>query len=104
MGSGDATVVAIVVDGVEVAIGSLGGRPVDLDLVDALARLHLAARRAGGSLVLRRPSPALCQLLDLVGLAGVIEGGGLALQACGEAEEGEQVGVEEVLPGGDPPA
>jgi hypothetical protein len=90
----------------EVAVWPLVGTPVDLGLVDALARLQLAARRAGVSMVLRRPSPELCGLLDLVGLGEVIEGagGGLAVEPVGQAEGGEQLGVEEVLPGGDLPA
>ncbi|WP_460068778.1 STAS domain-containing protein [Streptomyces sp. YKOK-I1] len=63
-----------------------------LAAVDLLARLQLAARRAGGRIRLRGPDPALRALLDLVGLA---------LQMEGEAEEGEPaLGVEvEVEPG-----
>jgi hypothetical protein len=102
----EGSMVVILVDGVEVATRSLDGRRVDLGLVDALARLHLSTRLAGGSMVLRRPPPELCELLDLVGLAGVIEGaaGGLPLETVRQPEEPEQVGIEEVLPGGDLPA
>lgn len=47
-------------------VGGLG--PPGLTAVDALARLELAARRAGGRIRLRDPDPALRALLDLVGL------------------------------------
>ena len=40
----------------------------DLTTVDALARLQLAARRAGAELRLRQPSAELLALLALVGL------------------------------------
>jgi ABC-type transporter Mla MlaB component len=40
--------------------------------VDALARLQLAAKRAGGRIRLRHASPQLRALLDLVGLADAI--------------------------------
>lgn len=42
--------------------------PPGLSVVDALARMELAARRAGGRIRLRDPDPALRALLDLVGL------------------------------------
>ncbi|QJT03678.1 STAS domain-containing protein [Streptomyces asoensis] len=66
--------------------------PPGLIAVDLLARLQLAARRAGGHIRLRAPDPALRALLDLVGLRFEMEG---------EAEEGEPaLGVEiEVEPG-----
>ncbi|MFF3845049.1 STAS domain-containing protein [Streptomyces sp. NPDC002328] len=66
--------------------------PPGLLTVDLLARLQLAARRAGGSVRLRGPDPALRALLDLVGLRFEVEG---------ETEEGEPaLGVEEeVEPG-----
>jgi hypothetical protein len=47
------------------------GRP-DLELVDELARLHLAAIRMGCGIQLRQPSPSLLALLDLVGLGAVV--------------------------------
>lgn len=63
---------------------------VDLRVVDALARLQLAARRSGATLVVRG-----CALLELAGLVEVI----------GQAEAGEErLGVEEVVDVGDPPA
>src|SRR5882757_3904627 len=42
--------------------------PPGLGTVDLLARLELAARRAGGRIRLLNPPPALRALLDLVGL------------------------------------
>jgi hypothetical protein len=58
---------------------AVGPHP-QLGLVDALARLQLAARRAGCTIRLRDPSSELVDLLDLVGLAGLVglpaEGGG----------------------------
>ncbi|MFI7500255.1 STAS domain-containing protein [Streptomyces sp. NPDC049687] len=66
--------------------------PPGLAAVDLLARLQLAARRAGGRIRLRAPDAALHALLDVVGLRFEMEG---------EAEEGEPaLGVEvEVEPG-----
>ena len=88
------TVTAVVVDGdVEIVAVRVTCAAPDLDVVDALARLQLAAQRVGWSLRLRDPSAALCELLDLVGLGA---------QLGREAEGGEQVGVEDVVEPGDP--
>nr|WP_244204136.1 STAS domain-containing protein [Streptomyces africanus] len=68
--------------------------PPGLAAVDLLARLQLAARRAGGRIRLRDPDPALRALLDLVGLRFEVEG---------QAEEREPaLGVEEAVEPGDP--
>ncbi|GGW89552.1 STAS domain-containing protein [Streptomyces lomondensis] len=73
-------------------VGGLG--PPGLATVDLLARLQLAARRAGGRIRLRDPHPALCALLDLVGLRFEVEG---------QVEEREPaLGVEEAVEPGDP--
>ena len=48
--------------------------PVDLAVVDALARWVVAARRRGCSLRLRDPGGRLWELLDLTGLGEVIPG------------------------------
>ncbi|GGY02240.1 STAS domain-containing protein [Streptomyces djakartensis] len=73
-------------------VGGLG--PPGLAAVDLLARLQLAARRAGGRIRLRDPDPALRALLDLVGLR---------LEVEGQAEEREPaLGVEEAVEPGDP--
>ncbi|MFF0831964.1 MULTISPECIES: STAS domain-containing protein [unclassified Streptomyces] len=67
--------------------------PPGLRTVDLLARLELAARRAGGRIRLRGPDPALRALLDLVGLRFQVEG---------EAEEREPArGVQEAVEAGD---
>jgi hypothetical protein len=72
-------------------------RSPDLDLVDALARLQLMARRRGCSIQLR-PSDELRELLLLVGLSKA-----LSVEARRETEEGKELGVEEVVQPGDPP-
>ncbi|MGW1505686.1 STAS domain-containing protein [Streptomyces mirabilis] len=67
--------------------------PPGLDTVEALARMQLAARRAGGRVRLRAPAPPLLLLLDLVGLRFEVEG---------EAEEREPaLGVQEAVEPGD---
>ncbi|WP_340376652.1 STAS domain-containing protein [Streptomyces sp. SS7] len=79
-------------DGGVVVCDVSGLGPPGLAVVELLARLQLAARRAGGRIRLRGPDPGLRALLDLVGLPVEVEG---------EAEEGEPaLGVEvEVEPG-----
>ncbi|WP_328430444.1 STAS domain-containing protein [Streptomyces sp. NBC_00443] len=73
-------------------VGGLG--PPGLGTVDLLARLQLAARRAGGRIRLRDPDPALHALLDLVGLRFEVDG---------EPEQREPaLGVEEAVEPGDP--
>ena len=69
-----------------------GAAAPDVALVDALARLQLAARRAGWTMWLRESSGELRDLIDLCGL-----GCALALEADGQPEEGEELGVEEVV-------
>jgi hypothetical protein len=93
-------VVVLVDDGDEVARWPLPGRP-GLEMVDDLARLQLAARRGGLSVRLRQASPALSELLDLTGLGQVLPAVPLR-EAEGEAEGGEQAGVEEVVVPDDP--
>jgi hypothetical protein len=113
--------VVLVLDGdVEVVLWRMDGMPdPDLWVVDALARLQLAARQVGGSIRLRNPCERLRALLDFVGLSEVlpdvvIDCGGasdpaapgarpaLPLEAGGEPEGGEQFGVEEVVDRRDP--
>ncbi|MDF3142589.1 MULTISPECIES: STAS domain-containing protein [unclassified Streptomyces] len=73
-------------------VGGLG--PPGLGVVDLLARLQLAARRAGGRIRLRDPDPALLPLLDLVGLRFEVEG---------QPEQREPpLGVEEEVEPGEP--
>ena len=72
-----------------------------LELVDELARLQLAAQRLGCSIRLRNGWTELTELLDLVGLAELLTAS--VLQAGGQPERGEQLGVQDVVQPGDPP-
>jgi hypothetical protein len=84
-------------DASAVVVVAVTGASPDLELVDLLARLQLAARRLGGSVVLRDPGDGLRELLVLAGLAEV-----LPLEAGRQAEGGEELRVEEVVQPGDP--
>lgn len=92
----------------EVPFGRVVGRDPDLAVVNALARLQLAAGRVGCSIRLR----AVCSHLDeLIALAGLTEllvnCSRSTLEARRQAEAGEQLDVEEgeeVVDGGDLPA
>jgi hypothetical protein len=75
-----------------IAVQVGGATAPDLCIVDALARLQLAAQRIGWTVQLREPSAELRELIDLAGLGEV-----LLLEPVGQAEEGEQLGVEEVV-------
>lgn len=73
----------------------------DLGVVDALARLELAARRCGGTLSLVGVSPDLHTLLGFCGLSGVLSGDpSSVLEARWQPELGEEPGrvEEEVQP------
>ena len=83
----------------------VGRLAADLATVDALARLQLAVRRRGCRLELLGASRELRDLVDLAGLAHAVPvAGGSALGVCGQAEQGEQLGVEEGRDTGDPSA
>lgn len=83
-------------DGVEIAGWVLTGRGApDLSVVERLARIQLAARRAGGRIQVHGMSDELADLLDVVGLRR---------EVGGEPEGGEEVGVEEGVEFGDPVA
>lgn len=72
--------------------------PPGLDAVELLARLQLAARRAGGRIRLRDPAPALLAFLDLVGIGFDVE-----REREGKPEQREPaLGVEEAVEPGDP--
>jgi hypothetical protein len=74
--------------------------PADAAAVDAIARLQLAALRAGIRLRLCHASPELCSLLELTGLESV-----LCVETEGQSEEREErLGVEEEGELPDPPA
>lgn len=47
-------------------------RAVDLQTVDALARIQLAARRVGGEIQVCRAPPELRELLAVLGMAQVV--------------------------------
>ncbi|MET9906821.1 STAS domain-containing protein [Streptomyces sp. NPDC006476] len=77
-----------------VVVDVAGIGPPGLAAVDLLARLQLAARRAGGRIRLRDPAPSLHALLDLVGLRIEVEG---------QPEQREPpLGVEEEVEPGEP--
>ncbi len=75
---------------------------VDLRVVDDLACLQLEARRQGCAIWLRHVCPELAALLQFVGLADVLKVG--RLEVGWEPEDGEEVGVEEVMVPDDPVA
>jgi hypothetical protein len=63
----------------------------DVDMIDKLAKLQVAARRIGIELVLRDASSPLCELIAFVGLADV-----LRVEVKRETEQREERGsVEE---------
>ena len=78
----------------------------DAATIDALARLQLAARRAGRRISLSHASRELQELLALMGLHRVVPlETGLIVQPGGKAEQGEiTLGVEEEADPGDGPA
>jgi hypothetical protein len=70
-------------------LSALGG--ADVETIDLLARLQLAARRHGRTLRFLHASPALSELIAFVGLEAV-----LPVEPGRQAEEREDpVGVEE---------
>jgi hypothetical protein len=75
----------------------------DLSVVGELARLQLAARRLGCSIVLRGVGVELAELIEFAGLTDIlptdVEGG---REISGKAEGGKQCGVEESVEPGDP--
>jgi hypothetical protein len=96
------TVVALLRDGVEVARCAVPADvPPDLAVVDAVARLQLAARRSGCTLELRGDYAQLMELLELVGLAEIVRGLArfeLLVEVGREPEAGEELGADEVVP------
>lgn len=72
--------------------------------LDALARLQLTARRLGASIRLLDAGPALVDLIQLAGLAGVLEVAGSGVEVDRQVEEREQVRVDEEVHRGDAPA
>jgi ABC-type transporter Mla MlaB component len=72
---------------------------VDLGLVDQLARLRLAARRAGGTVAFRHAGKALTALFALVGLEEVLlrdpEARAASVERERQPEQLEDPGVQE---------
>jgi hypothetical protein len=101
--------IVLVRGGVEVVSWPLRPEaPLDLALVDELARLQLTAKREGCEVRLRRPCPLLSELLHLVGLREIVaeespEPGRrrLVVEVIGESEGGEEVGIEKGVEPGD---
>lgn len=60
-------------DGREVPLGRVDDdQPCDLDLIDKLARMQVAAQRRGGSILLRHATSELTELLALTGLGDLL--------------------------------
>jgi anti-anti-sigma regulatory factor len=76
----------------------------DEHTLDALAHLQLTARRLGASIRLRDAAPALVNLIELAGLADVLEVGGSGVEVERQVEEREEVRVDEEIHRGDAPA
>lgn len=71
-------------------------RRPDVEVVEMLARLQLAARRAGCRILLRHACGELRGLLQLMGLSQVVPCSGSDLEPGRETEQGEPPGgVEE---------
>jgi hypothetical protein len=90
--------IVVIIGGDIELVFDVDARRTDLVLVDALARLRLAAQRVGCSMCVPDPSEELRELLDAVGLSGLL------LESGWESEGDEESGVEEVVEPGDPPA
>jgi hypothetical protein len=95
-GTPTALVVAVMDDGSETVLGRIGVQCADVELVDALVRLQLAARRSGWRVCVRDVPDGLRCLLDLVGLAEV-----LRVEPGRQPEVGEELRVDEVVQPGD---
>jgi hypothetical protein len=88
-----ARVVVVGADGTHRVLLLTGAGAPGLAAVEALARLQLEARRAGGRIRLEEVSSALAELLDLAGLCRELGG-----QAEGPEEA---LGVQEGVDAGD---
>jgi hypothetical protein len=56
--------------------------PADLDAVDALARLQVAASRCGHSLLLHGADGGLTELIEFVGLGGIVHACSCCRRVC----------------------
>lgn len=59
--------------GAQVVTCDAAGAAADLRLVDALARMHVTARRLGCGIRVRGAAPSVALIVELAGLAGVLE-------------------------------
>lgn len=82
----------------EVTVGRVRSAIATAELIDALARLQLAAKRVGASIVLREVSDELAGLLSFLGLEKLFG------EPRGQTERCEQIRVEEVVDLDDPVA
>jgi hypothetical protein len=88
-----ATVMVVLPDATELPVGRLDARRADLALIDALARLALAAQRRGWRIRIDgTPPPQLGALLALCGLDRV-----LGLEPQGQPELREELGEDVVV-------
>jgi hypothetical protein len=99
-GRGHHTTVVLLCEGIPLIEWRLPQRSrADLEEVDGLARLQLAARRVGCSIVLQDPDPELRELLLLSGLADVLptsQPQPLPVDMDGQTEGWKEGGVQEV--------
>jgi hypothetical protein len=95
---GGSRAVVMIVDGDEVVVWEppVGVRP-NLDVIERLARLRLAARRRGYEVRLRDPCADMVALIKFVGLASVFGLEEASVEVIGQPEGGEQPGIEEVV-------
>ena len=75
----------------------------DPGLLEALVRLQLTAMRFGTRVELKNACPKLVDLLELVGVDALLGTNRLGVEREGNAEQREQLGVDEVVEGGDFP-
>ena len=90
--------------GVDIVVCDVGAMvEPDVMVIEALARLQLTARRAGGSIAVWQASGGLRDLLALVGFCDVVAlCDNSRLGSRRQLEEREQPRVEEGVDGGDP--
>ena len=95
---------ALVTDRCEVVLDAALVVAPDIAVVEVLARLALAARRAGRGVRVVRAGPGLSELLALTGLAEIVGACEPSVLEVGrEPEPREQRRVEEVMDVADPP-
>ena len=82
----------------------VGVQDAGLPMVDALARLQLAAKRTGALIQVVGAPHELAGILELAGLCDVLQFSlSSGVEVSRQAEVGEQPRVQEVVDVGDPP-